>query len=357
LARQASDQKEWLLAALLLEVLAVADEFDRCDLGWDLGSSSRCYKAWLRYHLGWEIRPRDAYRMTVEAAEGLWGAVDPSHSDVTRPWLLVDGDSLIRFLTFAMEEAVDEVRTTTEPWIPFRPAHECVSVDAGVGPPVAQYRGVDLAGCPVIRLDTAAARSWGRAEVRRIAAHEVWPGHHLLAEQKGEPLHPILTGVDWLGFTEGWATYAEALASSAGPNERLPPAMALHLFRLALLARVDIGLHALGWSHGNAADTLDYWGGYTVREAESAVARILMTPGNQASYFLGYLTFRLLRESVDQGSLGSIKARRFHYLVLRHGPLPLGAARELVGGAKDVHHRGSAEEARDFLGSDPQPES
>lgn len=330
LVRETPDEREWVLAAVLLEVLTEADEFDRCDLEADLDSFSRCYEAWLRYHLGWDVGPRDVYRLAAEAADGLLEAVNSSQSDVMRPWLSVEADRLVEVLTAALQQANDEIRIATDSLIPFGSVHDCVSVNAAAGPPVAGYWGVDPAGCPIVRLDTAAARLWGPEEVRRISAHEVWPGHHLLAVLAAEPLHPILRAVDWLGFTEGWATYAEAMASSIGPDGRLPRAMDLHLLRLALLARVDVGVHALGWPAERAADTLDFRGGYTAKEAEATVAGILMTPGKQASYFLGYLTFRLLRDAANHGRSDSIRSRRFHDIILRHGPLPLGTARELL---------------------------
>ena len=136
--------------------------------------------------------------------------------------------------------------------------------------------------------------------------------------------------LDWLGFTEGWATYAEALSSDIGPDGSLPSAMALHLFRLSLLARVDVGVHALGWSPESAADTLKAMGGYSAQEAGATVDGILMTPGKQASYFVGYLTFRLLRDAANHDRFEAMAPRAFHHIILRHGPLPLGTARELI---------------------------
>jgi hypothetical protein len=329
-ARQAPNEREWLLAAVLLEVLAGAAEFDQCNFEGDSGSFSRCYEAWLRYHLGWDVGPRDVYKLAAEGADDLWDAVSSSPSDVSRPWLSVEAGRLKEVLTAALQQAGDEVRIATDSLIPFPPVHDCVSMRAGSGPPVAAYWGADLAGCVLVRVDTAAARVWGPAEVRRIYAHEVWPGHHLLMTLAAEPLHPILRGADWLGFTEGWATYAEVLSSDTGPDGILPSAMALHLLRLSLLARVDVGVHAFGWSPESAADTLRAKGGYTAQEAEVTVDGILMTPGNQASYFVGYLTFQLLRDAVNHDRFDSMGPRGFHHIILRHGPLPLGTARELV---------------------------
>lgn len=328
--RKASNEREWLLAAVLLEVLAAADEFDQCAFEGDSDSFSRCYEAWLRYHLGWDLGPHDVYRLATERADDFLEAVLSPRSDISRPWLFVEAGGLKEVLTAALQRADDEVRTAIDSMIPFRPLHDCVSVRAGSGPPVAAYWGADPAGCVIVRLDTAAARVWGPAEVRRIYAHEVWPGHHLLATVAAEPLHPILRRVDWLGFTEGWATYAEALSSDIDPDGSLPSAMALHLFRLSLLARVDVGVHALGWSPESAADTLKAMGGYSAQEAEATVDGILMTPGKQASYFVGYLTFRLLRDAANHDRFEAMAPRAFHHIILRHGPLPLGTARELI---------------------------
>lgn len=327
---RASDAGDWALAGVLTEVLDVADEFDKCDLGWDLDSAPQCYANWLRYHLGMASDPVEVFVSIGREVEVLRRGLRRPLSDPPRPWLPLEPDRLISRIADALQQADVRSRAMSDSIIPVVPVHTCVSMSAAAGPPLAAYLGRDLTGCPLVRLDTAAARRWGPTEINRVFVHEVWPGHHLLSMISAEPLHPVLRGVGWLGFTEGWATYTEVLMSSTGADGGLPSSLVLHLIRLAILAQVDIGLHALQWSAERAVATLVREGGYSLSEANTTVSLILSRPGSLASYFLGYRAIRLARDSARRAGPEAVATLAFHRGVLGWGIVPLGMLPRLV---------------------------
>lgn len=322
--------EDWLLASVLLEILAVAEEFDECGLAGKLVSPPQCYQAWLRYRLGWDLTAQEVHRMAVEAEARFRPVRDATGMSATWSWPGMDAVQFVRELTDSVQVADRNVRLLAGPVVPFEADHDQVSVRVAAGPPVASYLGVDPAGRPIVRIDTATARLWGPSEISRIVAHEVWPGHHLLSTLAAEPMHPVLQGVGWDGFSEGWSTYAEALATTDEVDHPVPAEMAKHLLRLALLAQVDVGLHAGGWAIDQAIDALTSRGGYPGAAALAAATVIESNPGHQASYFVGYFALLSIRDAAVGAAGGSFELRGFHRTILQHGNLPLGVVRELA---------------------------
>ncbi len=167
-----------------------------------------------------------------------------------------------------------------------------------------------------------------------LAHHETIPGHHVqiaLAQEMDLPL--LLSETSFLGFTEGWALYAERLAWESewyaddpyGDLGRLQ-------FELMQAARlvVDTGIHAAGWGYDEA---LAYYQGATGRSSQLAqqdVYRYAAWPGQTVSYTVGYLT-RLDLRAEAQNALGSaFDLKSFHGQLLGRGNLPLGVLAKWV---------------------------
>ncbi|HVI99974.1 MAG TPA: DUF885 family protein [Sphingomonas sp.] len=98
-----------------------------------------------------------------------------------------------------------------------------------------------------------------RWTLRSVVHHELLPGHMVqLPIEAQTPPHPVRERYS-AGYTEGWATYAEALAIDRGlfADDPAGELGAVHwlLFR-ALRGRIDIALHADGRSIPQA---LDLW--------------------------------------------------------------------------------------------------
>lgn len=169
--------------------------------------------------------------------------------------------------------------------------------------------------------------------------HETIPGHHMqLAMNLDLPaFRPILCSdvylkdIEFQGFTEGWAVYAQQLGWEMGLYE--DDAMS-NLSRLRLMLNqvarmvVDTGIHAKGWSRAEAAA---YFTEATGRPSSvRQMNRYVALPGQAVSYNFGMLTIlRLRQQAMDQlGQQFDIK--EFHDIVLRNGALPLNILEQVV---------------------------
>ncbi len=163
---------------------------------------------------------------------------------------------------------------------------------------------------------------WLGAAMRTVTYHEAVPGHHFqLALQQELPELPRFRRFGIFGasaaYNEGWALYAERLATEAGWYEgdavsRLGQ-LNMELFRARRLV-VDTGLHAKRWTRQQAID-------YGIDVAE--VERYVVWPGQACSYKIGELEILRLRAKA-QAALGpKFSMTQFHNAVLRVGSVRL----------------------------------
>lgn len=146
-----------------------------------------------------------------------------------------------------------------------------------------------------------------------VVAHELLPGHmvQLGIEEVARP-HPLRLRYA-SAFVEGWATYAETLVDYPDPRNLLGH---LHwlIFRAAR-GRVDLGIHAQGWSLDQAHTALAQWQGEPVYFAafDADLARIVKDPGVRAAEALAWLTL------ADRAPHASARRRTWHAAVLANG--------------------------------------
>jgi uncharacterized protein (DUF885 family) len=185
-------------------------------------------------------------------------------------------------------------------------------------------------------LNTANAGAMFRFEGQATAFHEAIPGHHLqlaiAGELEGVPAfqqHAVQTA-----YAEGWGLYAERLANEMGlyASERdLLGMLALDAFRAARLV-VDTGLHAKGWSRGQAVEYMRRHTPLPYDTIEVEVDRYLAIPGQALSYKLGQLQIRRLRDHAEHTLGKRFDVRGFHDTVLGSGMVTLGVLESLVEG-------------------------
>jgi|TARA_Y100000310_G_C20678205_1_gene814306 uncharacterized protein (DUF885 family) len=160
-----------------------------------------------------------------------------------------------------------------------------------------------------------------------LAYHETVPGHHLqIAIAQRLDLPSFRTAGRFTSYVEGWALYAERLASDLGwyaddPHGNLGRLQweALRACRLAL----DTGIHAEGWSFDQAVEFFTANTGFSASFARGQVHRYMVVPGQATAYMIGMLKILELRaEATDQlGNLFDLKV--FHDTVLLSGALPM----------------------------------
>jgi uncharacterized protein (DUF885 family) len=161
--------------------------------------------------------------------------------------------------------------------------------------------------------------------MKSLAYHEGVPGHHLqiaLAQEQGESL--VQQSVNFTGFVEGWALYAERLAFELGWYESDPHGnlgrLQYEAFRAARLV-VDTGIHARGWSFNEAANFFQANTGFSNNTAQNQISRYAIWPGQATAYMVGMLEFLRVRDAELTQPDFDLKA--FHDRILTRGAVPL----------------------------------
>ena len=125
-------------------------------------------------------------------------------------------------------------------------------------------------------------------EYRMTAAHEAWPGHHLLDACRWQLDRPLRRPVELPLFYEGWACLAEELMARTGyfdgPWDRF--LLAKRRAERAARGLIDCGLQSGRMTNVQAQELL-LRVGYSPAVAGSVVPKYLLRPGYQICYTLG----------------------------------------------------------------------
>lgn len=156
-------------------------------------------------------------------------------------------------------------------------------------------------------------------------AHEGYPGHlyqtTYFANTDPDPIRNIL---NFSGYVEGWATYAEMCSYYISSLEK-PYATLLqknNSIILGLYATADIGIHYDGWS---LEDTVSFFSSYGISD-EAVIQEIYQCivgdPANYLTYYVGYLEMMELKKECNSSQ------KEFHQQVLEIGPAPFEIVRK-----------------------------
>lgn len=159
-------------------------------------------------------------------------------------------------------------------------------------------------------------------ELYTTLAHEGYPGHLYQmiysSQTAGNPMRSLL---NFGGYTEGWATYVEMYSYSLADTK---PTSA-ELFRLnrsimlGISSLLDIAIHYHGYSREDTAAYLNKLG---LKNSDSFYDLILEAPANYLKYYVGYLCFTDLKDSVQKIRGDAFSLKEFHQEVLDIGPAP-----------------------------------
>ena len=119
-------------------------------------------------------------------------------------------------------------------------------------------------------------------------AHEGYPGHlyQTIFFESTDP-DPVRSILNFGGYVEGWATYAEMCSYYLMPLSKTQAAILQKNSSviLALYALADMGIHYEGWSR---MDTVEFYARYGIKYAETVnkiYDLILGSPGNYLKYY------------------------------------------------------------------------
>ena len=161
-----------------------------------------------------------------------------------------------------------------------------------------------------------------RFGLRSLVYHETVPGHHFqIALELENDANPRFRQIRALGgisaLVEGWALYAERLATESGWYENDLEGQLGQLEGALFRARrlvVDTGLHAKKWTRQQAID-------YGIEASE--IDRYVVNPGQACAYMIGQLKIVELRDKAQQALGSRFSPKAFHNAVLMTGTVPL----------------------------------
>lgn len=166
-------------------------------------------------------------------------------------------------------------------------------------------------------------------------AHEGYPGHLYqtvyFASKDADPVRSIL---DFGGYVEGWATYAEMMSYYMAPLSKNDATLLQKNSSviLGLYALADMGIHYDNWS---VTDTVKFFKDYGITDInaiQSVYELIVGDPGNYLKYYLGYLKFFNLKKEVAAELGNDFEQKEFHKAVLDAGPAPFDVLEDYVKG-------------------------
>ena len=156
-------------------------------------------------------------------------------------------------------------------------------------------------------------------------AHEGYPGHlyQTVYYENTDP-DPIRSVMDFGGYVEGWATYAEMGSYYLTPlsKEQAVLLQKNSSIILGFYALADMGIHYEGWSR---MDTVAFFSNYGITDAETIeriYELIIGSPGNYLKYYIGYVEFLELKKDWAEEKGTGFSQKEFHEAVLEVGPAP-----------------------------------
>ena len=166
---------------------------------------------------------------------------------------------------------------------------------------------------------------WPRHALPTLSYHEGIPGHIWQGEYTFKlPLVRSLLAFN--AYSEGWALYAEQLASELGVYEGDPVGRLGYLQSIAFRACrlvVDTGIHAKRWTREYAINWFATTNGSTVEEVQSEVDRYCAWPGQACGYKVGHSEILRLRDKAKAALGDRFDLRLFDDAVVLGGNVPL----------------------------------
>lgn len=166
-------------------------------------------------------------------------------------------------------------------------------------------------------------------------AHEGFPGHlyQTLYFNSSNP-DPIRQLLNYPGYVEGWATYAEIdsyhyLDYPKGKEKLCELYQADTIVSLSLSSLIDIGVNYKSWTLEDVEKLFEKYG-FQSYYAKELYTYVLEAPANYLSYFVGYLEICELKEAYKITANQPYKEINFHKEFLDLGPCDFETARKNI---------------------------
>jgi uncharacterized protein (DUF885 family) len=319
------------------------------------------YRALITVHTSLDLPPAEIHRIGLEevarindAMRGL-GKTVLGTDDLDEIHRRLRTDPAMHFATrdevaAKALEALRRAEAAVPDWFGIRPAAPCRVVrmepHEEKHSTIAYYRepAADGSRPGSYYINTYAPETRPRYEAEALAFHEAVPGHHLqiaiMQELTGIPAFRRFAGVT--AFVEGWGLYSERLADEmglySGDLDRIGM-LSFDSWRACRLV-VDTGMHAMGWTRGEAIDFMIANTVLAENNIANEVDRYITWPGQALAYKLGQREIMALRAEARQRLGTKFDVKGFHDAVLGEGAVDLGTLRESVEAWESSVERG-----------------
>ena len=291
---------------------------------------------------------KDYYEQVVEASTGSTRSVDEIR-DMTRRQMTEDLEAMERVMKISEKEVNASIPqnptsilqdlqtkiTTSFPKLPdttYEVKYVPKAMQEHLSPAFYMIPAIDAYNENVIYVNEA--QIGNTMALFTTLAHEGYPGHlYQTVYFANTNPDPIRTVLNFGGYVEGWATYAEMCSYYLAPltKDQATLLQKNSSIVLGLYTLADIGIHYDGWSR---EDAIAFYKKYGIGD-EDNVNRIydliLGSPGNYLKYYVGYVEFLELKKDwvKEYGSQASQK--EFHKAVLDVGPAPFKVVEKYIG--------------------------
>jgi uncharacterized protein (DUF885 family) len=169
-------------------------------------------------------------------------------------------------------------------------------------------------------------RSFNNYFTRFIVIHELFPGHYIQNKINRENPHRVRRLFPYSLYSEGWATLCEKVALDAGWDDYHK------LTRLAQLrkrlenanrAYTSVKAHCHGWDRARVLEFSINTSLLAPQFAKSLWGRLMRSPLQITTYFLGTQKFISLLEAEKKRQGDKFSTIDFMDTILRAGPIPL----------------------------------
>lgn len=145
---------------------------------------------------------------------------------------------------------------------------------------------------------------------RMTAAHEAYPGHHLLDMCRWNSSDPVRRPVEYPLFYEGWACFGEDLMLNTGAFDRDYDRLILarRRHRHAVRGRVDLLLHRGDLNLDTASRELEK-AGFPRDRARETARKYALRPAYQMCYTIGRRRFQALYDCHGERGMGPFASK------------------------------------------------
>ena len=291
---------------------------------------------------------KDYYEQVVEASTGSTRSVEEIR-DMTRRQMTEDLEAMERVMKISEKEVNAAIPqnptsilqdlqtkiTTSFPKLPdttYEVKYVPKAMQEHLSPAFYMIPAIDAYNENVIYVNEA--QIGNTMALFTTLAHEGYPGHlYQTVYFANTNPDPIRTVLNFGGYVEGWATYAEMCSYYLAPltKDQATLLQKNSSIVLGLYTLADIGIHYDGWSREDAVAFYKKYGIGDEDNVNRIYDLILGSPGNYLKYYVGYVEFLELKKDwvKEYGSQASQK--EFHKAVLDIGPAPFKVVEKYIG--------------------------